>query len=623
MSKFYLTTSIPYANAEPHLGHALELVGTDVLARTKRMLGYDVYFQTGTDEHGQKMLEAAAKAGRDPAEYANEIVPRFREIWDGLHISHDYFIRSSDEEHKAGVAKFWRAVRDRGDIYLGRYEGLYSLSEEAFYLESQARIAPDGRKLSPETGEELVARSEESYFFRWSRYQDELMRLVTGNPDFIAPPFRANEMINSFLKPGLQDISISRTSMSWGIPVPDDPKHVIYVWFDALVNYITGAGYGTDEARFAKWWPADVHIVGKDIVKFHTLLWPAMLMSAGLEPPRRVYIHGFVSQRAEGGEAELGETVEWRVVRKGAKPGAVVVAATESGEALGEAEAPSDNPAAVAAALVAAFGARVQKLEKMSKSKGNVVSPRDVLARFGGNPDPLRFFLMREMDFGHDGIYADDLLDTRYNADLVNGIGNLTARTLAMVEKYRAGEIAPPAAGDAADDLLRDTVLAVFADAPDGWRALSLRETGGRWAYQRVAQTHLGRCGAAQRLRDGATAVGTGEGSGAGRPPRRGSLQPLRRAPACGHAALAVHAGHFATHLGATRCTGTVGRRAFRKAPPLGLPAGNAHDPWREPFSEAGIGEVRKRAKSGVQSLGWFFHYLRAGLPAKWSEKPN
>jgi methionyl-tRNA synthetase len=404
MKRFYVTTAIPYANAEPHLGHVFELVGTDVMARAKRLLGYHVYFQTGTDEHGQKMLEAATKAGRAPREYADDIVPRFRDLWRDLDISHDHFIRSTDDAHKAGVVAFWRAVRDAGDIYLGKYEGWYSVSEEAFYLESQAVRRGDDLH-SPETGEKLVWRSEESYFFRWSKYGSALERLIAENPDFIAPAFRANEMVNSFLKPGLQDISISRTSITWGIPVPDDPKHVIYVWFDALLNYITGVGYGSDPERFAQWWPCDVHVVGKDILKFHTLLWPAMLMAAGVAVPRRVFGHGFVNLKGSDDEAV-----------------------------------------------------------KMSKSKGNVVDPRDLLAHFGGNPDPLRYFLMREMDFGQDGLYSDAALAGRYNSDLVNGIGNLVARTLTMVEKYREGRIEPPGATDPADDAVRDALLAPFAD---------------------------------------------------------------------------------------------------------------------------------------------------------------
>ncbi|MCX7019188.1 MAG: methionine--tRNA ligase [bacterium] len=410
MNRYYITTAIPYANSAPHIGHALELTGADVAARAKRMLGYDVYFQTGTDEHGQKMLESAAKAGRSVREFADEIVPRFAGLWRELEISFDNFVRTTDPRHAAGVTKFWNAVRENGDIYLGRYEGWYSVSEEVFHLESQAQTAPDGRKLSPETGEELVWKSENSYFFRWSRYNDALTNFVRANPAFIAPAFRANEMVNTFLKPGLQDISISRTSIQWGIPVPGDALHVIYVWFDALINYITGAGYGSDVERFAQWWPADMHVVGKDILKFHTLLWPAMLMSAGLDPPRRVFGHGFVNTRVSA----------------------------------------------------------VDGFEKMSKSKGNVVDPHALIARFGGNPDPLRYFLMREIDFGQDGAYSPEAMTARYNADLANTLGNLLARTLTMVEKYQDGIVAPPGAYCARDEAVISALIAPFQKSPNG-----------------------------------------------------------------------------------------------------------------------------------------------------------
>ncbi len=403
--KFYITTAIPYANAEPHVGHVLELIGTDLIARAKRLLGYDVYFQTGTDEHGQKMLEAATKAGMSPQEYADHIAPRFRNLWRDLDVAYDGFVRTTDAPHRAGVTKFWRAVRDNGDIYLGKYEGWYCVADENFVLESQISDDPENKKRCPQCSRELVWHSEENYVFRWSKYQQALEDLIASHPEFIAPSFRANEMVNSFLRPGLQDISISRTTIHWGIPVPDDPKHVIYVWFDALLNYITGIGYGSDEERFRYWWPCDLHVVGKDILKFHTLLWPAMLMAAGLTPPKRVFGHGFV-------------------VLRGA--------------------------------------------EKMSKSKGNVVDPRALLDLFGGNPDPLRFYLVSENDFGQDAVFSMEGLVSRYHSELADKLGNLVARTVSMVMKYRDGKIHHPRSSSAADERIRETALALWQPVGDG-----------------------------------------------------------------------------------------------------------------------------------------------------------
>jgi len=477
MKRFYVTTAILYANAEPHVGHTFELIGADVLARAKRMLGYTVFFQTGTDEHGQKMLEYANKAGKPPREYADEVAPRHRELWDALNISYDRFIRTTDEDHYAGVAKFWNAVKAAGDIYKSKYEGWYCVTDENFVLESQVKQEPDGRKLCPECGGELHWKSEESYFFRWSKYQDAITRWLEENPRFIEPDFRRREMVNSFLKPGLQDISISRTSIKWGIPVPDDPEHVVYVWFDALINYITGVGYGSDGEVFAQLWPADVHVVGKDILKFHTLLWPAMCMSAGIEPPRRVFGHGFVSPRASAdpdGKPQLKDEVRFDVkgVTTETVDRNVTVDVYDGNEYLGEVVNRKGGYAAAAIekAIIEKFGARVLKVAKMSKSKGNVVDPRVIAAKFGGNPDPLRFFLLREIDFGGDGIYSDDALMARYNADLADKLGNLLSRTLTMVEKYQSGMVVQPASYTAEDDTVRDTVMALFqrAELPSG-----------------------------------------------------------------------------------------------------------------------------------------------------------
>jgi methionyl-tRNA synthetase len=376
--KYYLTTPIYYPNAEPHVGSAFEIVGVDVMARWKRLLDCDVFFLTGTDEHAEKVSKVAKEAGVTPERLVEDMAEKFKQAWKSLDISYDRFIRTEEEVHKRGVVQFWRIVRDKGDIYLGSYEGLYCMPCESYWTRTQAKAG-----VCPECGRTLQTLREPAYFFALSKYQEPLERLFRENPDFLGPAFRRHEMEETFLKPGLDDVCISRTTIHWGIPVPDDPKHVIYVWFDALLNYLTGVGYGTDEELFRSRWPADLHVVGKDIVRFHTLLWPAMLMSAGIPLPKRVFGHGFVQVLSD----DMG----------------------------------------------------VEEPVKMSKSLGNIVKPGDISGKYG--VDALRYFLMKEIPYAGDGAYSERNLAMRYNTDLANDLGNLVLRTLSMIERYVGGRI--------------------------------------------------------------------------------------------------------------------------------------------------------------------------------------
>lgn len=391
--RFYITTAIFYPNGRPHMGHAYEMIATDVIARYKRLDGHAVRFLTGTDEHGLKIDRAARAAGKPPKAYVNEMVAPFQELEAALGISFDRFIRTTDPDHKALVQALWQRMAANGDLYLGRYEGWYSVRDEAFYDQSELVEAIDasGAKLhlSPQ-GTPVEWTVEESWFFRLSAYQDRLLALYDTQPDFIQPSSRFNEM-RSFVAGGLSDLSVSRTSFSWGIPVPGEaipsenpPEnlHVMYVWLDALANYLTGAG-GLD----GEWWPAALHVVGKDVVRFHTVYWPAFLMSAGIALPKTVFGHGFLLNRGE----------------------------------------------------------------KLSKSLGNGVDPAAMLERFG--VDRLRWFLCREVAFGEDGSYSDEAIVERTNADLANGIGNLAQRSLSMVAKNLGG--AMPVRGEPGESELR------------------------------------------------------------------------------------------------------------------------------------------------------------------------
>ncbi len=382
---FYITTAISYPNGPPHIGHAYEAIATDVLARFKRLDGFEVMFLTGTDEYGQKMEQTARKEGITPAELADRNTPRFREMVQLLNCSNDDFIGTREPRHHKAMSHLWREMAAKGHIYLGKYAGWYSVRDEAFYGEDEVTEAADGAKLAP-TGTPVTWVEEESYFFRLSAFGVALLSYYDANPEFILPLTRRNEVV-SFVRSGLRDLSISRTSFDWGIPVPDDTKHVMYVWLDALSNYISAIGY-PDGEKFQKFWPADVHIIGKDIVRFHAIYWPAFLMSAGVPLPKRVFGHGFLQSQGE----------------------------------------------------------------KMSKSLGNVVSPLDLVDRYG--LDQVRYFLMREVPFGGDGNYSHESLVNRTNADLANDLGNLAQRSLSMIAKNCAGAIPAPGKFSAADQAL-------------------------------------------------------------------------------------------------------------------------------------------------------------------------
>jgi len=389
--KYYMTTAIAYTSGKPHIGNSYEIVLADSIARFKRQQGFEVFFQTGTDEHGQKIEEKAAEAGVSPQEFVDGVAEQIKGLWDLMNTSYDKFIRTTDDYHEKQVQKIFKKLYEQGDIYKGHYEGLYCTPCEAFFTEAQLE---DGK--CPDCGREVVAAKEEAYFFKMSKYADRLIEHINSHPEFIQPVSRKNEMMNNFLLPGLQDLCVSRTSFTWGIPVDFDPKHVTYVWLDALTNYITGIGYecdGESTEQFKREWPADLHLIGKDIIRFHTIYWPIFLMALELPLPKQIFGH------------------PWLMMGDG----------------------------------------------KMSKSKGNVLYA-DELAEFFG-VDAVRYFVLHEMPFDNDGVITWELMVERINSELANTLGNLVNRTISMSNKYFEGVVNNTDVVDEVDEDLKAVVL--------------------------------------------------------------------------------------------------------------------------------------------------------------------
>lgn len=406
--KYYITTAIAYTSGKPHIGNSYEIVLADCIARFKRKDGYDVYFQTGTDEHGQKIELKAQEIGVTPKEYVDNVAGVIRGLWDLMDTSYDHFIRTTDDYHEKQVQKIFKKLYDQGDIYKGSYEGLYCTPCESFWTESQL---VDGK--CPDCGREVKPAKEEAYFFKMSKYADRLIEHINTHPEFIQPVSRKNEMMNNFLLPGLQDLCVSRTSFKWGIPVDFDDKHVIYVWLDALTNYITGIGYdcdGNSTEQYKKYWPADLHLIGKDIIRFHTIYWPIFLMALGEPLPKQVFGH------------------PWLLMNN----------------------------------------------DKMSKSKGNVIYADELVEFFG--VDAVRYFVVHEMPFENDGNITWELVAERFNADLANTLGNLVNRTISMSNKYFGGVVADKGAAEAVDEDLKQTAVSTYGRVEEKMQELRVAD---------------------------------------------------------------------------------------------------------------------------------------------------
>jgi len=418
--RYYITTAIAYPNGLPHIGHAYEAIATDAIARFQRLDGYDVYFLTGTDEHGIKMLQTAARERITPHQLVERNTPRFKEMVQRLNCSNDDYIRTTEERHHRASQAIWERMEQNGDIYLSKYSGWYSVRDEAYYDEDETTVDDKGQRLGPQ-GTPVEWVEEESYFFKLSAYQDKLLDLYARVPDFVLPKERLNEVV-SFVRRGLQDLSISRTTFEWGIPVPaksgTNSKHIMYVWVDALTNYITALGFpDTGAEKFRRYWPADLHVIGKDIVRFHAVYWPAFLMSAGIELPKRIFSHGFLFNRGE----------------------------------------------------------------KMSKSVGNVVDPFALADAYG--VDQLRYFLLREVPFGQDGTYSHEAIVNRINADLANDLGNLAQRSLSMIGKQLSGVLPQPGSFGGADTTILAAADAMVGQAREAMKTQQLHQVlNAAWA---------------------------------------------------------------------------------------------------------------------------------------------